>query len=79
MIIAWLVYILALMIFFVIGWTGVFHAKKYGMTGDLTKKATTIYITLMVIIILITVFVVLKTGADAPFSIQNLKLKFFSK
>lgn len=77
MVIVWLVYILSLLIFLVIGWTGVFHAKKYGIPGDLTKKAAVIYIILMTMVIVLTISVVLNNGADAPLNLNNLKFYFF--
>lgn len=77
MAVVWLVYILSLLIFFIVGWTGVFHAKKYGISGDLTKKVAAIYVILMISVIIISVFVVLKNGADAPLKLPNLKTGFF--
>jgi len=75
MAIVWVVYILALLIFLVVGWTGVFHAKKYGIPGDFTKKAATIYIALMIVIILSTIFIALNNGADASLHLNNLKVR----
>jgi len=77
MAIVWLVYILSLLIFLVVGWTGVFHAKKYGIPGDLTKKAAIIYIVLMVFIMVFTISVVLRNGADAPLNLNNIRVKLF--
>lgn len=73
MAVVWLVYILALIIFSAIGWTGVFHARNYSMPGDLTKKAAFIYIGLMIFIVVLTVMIVLGNGIDASFNMQNIK------
>lgn len=74
MAIVWLIYSLILLIFFVIGWTCVYHAKKYGMPRDLTKKATMIYLALMLLIIVISIVIVLQNGADAPLNFHNIRL-----
>lgn len=77
MIVVWLVYFLALMVFLFFGWTGVYHARKYSLPGDLTKKAALIYVVLLVSIVFITVFLVLQNGADAPIKFPKIDVKEF--
>ncbi len=77
MIIAWLVYFFALLIFLFVGLTGIHHAKKYRIKGDLTKKATIIYVTLMALVIIITILAVLKNGANAPLNLSNFRVNFY--
>ena len=74
MAVVWLVYILLLLIFFVVGWACVFHAKRYGIIGDLAGKAIVIYIILMLSIIIVSVFIVLQNGASAPLNLQDIRI-----
>ena len=62
MVIAWFVYIISLLIFMAFGWTGMFHAKKYKVPGDLTDFATSLYVFAMISLVILTVFLVLISG-----------------
>lgn len=75
MLVVWLVYILALVIFFFFGWTGVYHARKYGIPGDFTKKAAVIYAALILFIVFLTASLALKNGADAPIKFPKINVK----
>ncbi|OIP22300.1 hypothetical protein COX95_00540 [bacterium CG_4_10_14_0_2_um_filter_33_32] len=70
MIIIWLIYTFALIVFFVIGWTGVYHVRKFSISGDLTQRAITLYVSIMIVIALVSIFFVLKNGASASFDIN---------
>lgn len=73
MLIIWLLYLIFLIIFFIIGWTAAFYAKKYSTPGDLTKKATLIYAVFMFSIALISMIVVINNGVNASFSLEDFK------
>lgn len=72
MIVAWAVFILAIIIFSIVGWTGIYHAKKFRIERDLTSIAVNIYVIVMLSIIIVTVVLVLINGADASVSLPSL-------
>lgn len=66
MVVAWLVFILSIIIFFAIGWTGIFHAKKFKIPGDYAELAVNIYVISMLSIIILVVLFVFINGANVP-------------
>ena len=77
MIIAWLVYFIALLIFLFVGLMGIHHARKYRIKGDLTKKATIIYVTAIAIVIIVTILAVFRNGAFIPLNLSNFRINFY--
>lgn len=71
MIVGWLVFVLAIIIFSVVGWTGIFHAKRYKIPGDLTGLAVNLYLFAMVSIVALVILLVFLNGVNAPIVLPN--------
>lgn len=60
MVIVLLLYFIGLLIFFIIGAVGVFHAFKYKMPGDSAIKGTYAFIAVSLLIIVVSFVFILK-------------------
>lgn len=72
MAIAWLIYILGILIFISFGGIGVYHARKYGLPGDFSSKGAKIYLTIVVIILVVSIILIFLNGPMAPIELSKV-------